>query len=114
MMKTLVSSTLAALILSAPALSFAQQADHALTRAEVKAEMARLAAVGYTPAMDHNQYPAAILAAEKRVSEDAVAQAAPHAAPAADKTGYGSEGRSVSESGRATMINGRDSIYRGH
>ncbi|MCA8242463.1 DUF4148 domain-containing protein [Burkholderia sp. AU32262] len=43
-MKTLVTSTLAALILSAPALSFAQPADHPLTRAEVKAEMARLAA----------------------------------------------------------------------
>ncbi|WP_176730234.1 MULTISPECIES: DUF4148 domain-containing protein [Burkholderia] len=114
MMKTLVSSTLAALILSAPALSFAQSADHQLTRAEVKAEMARLAAVGYTPALDHNQYPAAILAAEKRVRENAVAQAAPHAAPTADKTGYGSEPRTTGESGRAMMINGRDSIYRGH
>ncbi|WGY73107.1 DUF4148 domain-containing protein [Burkholderia cepacia] len=114
MMKTLISSTLAALILSAPALSFAQQADHQLTRAEVKAEMARLAAVGYTPALDHNQYPVAILAAEKRVHENAVAQATPNAAPAADKAGYGSEARTTSESGRATMINGRDSIYRGH
>ncbi|NTZ05459.1 DUF4148 domain-containing protein [Burkholderia metallica] len=113
-MKTLVSSTVAALILSAPALSFAQPADHPLTRAEVKAEMAGLAAAGYTPAMDHNQYPAAILAAEKRVREDAVAQAASDAAPASDKSGYGSEGRSVSESGRAMAVNGRDSIYRGH
>lgn len=109
-MKTLVSSTLAALILSAPALSFAQQADHPLTRAEVKAEMARLAAVGYTPALDHNQYPAAIRAAEQRVRENAVAQSA----PAADNTGYGSEARTTGESGRAMMINGRDSIYRGH
>lgn len=83
MMKTRVSSTLAALILSAPALSFAQQAGHQPTRAEVKAEMARLAAVGYTPALDHNQYPAAILAAEKRVRENAVAQGAPNAAPVA-------------------------------
>ncbi|MEK2606610.1 DUF4148 domain-containing protein [Burkholderia arboris] len=113
-MKTLISSTLAALILSAPALSFAQPADHPLTRAEVKAEMARLAAVGYTPAMDHNQYPVAILAAEKRVRDNAVVQAAPNAAPAADKTGFGSEARTTSESGRATMTNGRDSIYRGH
>nr|WP_245170038.1 DUF4148 domain-containing protein [Burkholderia sp. CpTa8-5] len=114
MMKTLVSSTLAALILSAPALSFAQPADHQPTRAEVKAEMARLAAVGYTPALDHNQYPAAIVAAEKRVRENAVAQAAPHAAPLTDETGYGSEPRTTGESGRAMMINGRDSIYRGH
>lgn len=90
MMKTLASSTLAALILAAPALSFAQQADHQLTRAEVKAEMARLAAVGYTPALDHNQY------------------------PAADTTGYGSETRTAGESGRAMSVNGRDSIYRGH
>ncbi|WP_185723040.1 DUF4148 domain-containing protein [Burkholderia anthina] len=114
MMKTLVTSTLAALILSAPALSFAQPADHPLTRAEVKAEMARLAAVGYTPAMDHNQYPAAILAAEKRVRENAVAQSTPGTAPAADNTGYGSEARTTDESGRAMMVNGRDSIYRGH
>ncbi|HDR9482412.1 TPA: DUF4148 domain-containing protein [Burkholderia aenigmatica] len=113
-MKTLISSTLAALILSAPALSFAQQADHQLTRAEVKAEMARLAAVGYTPALDHNHYPEAILAAEKRVRDNAVAQAAPNAAPAADTTGYGSAGRTNVESGRAMMINARDSIYRGH
>ncbi|ELW9528268.1 MULTISPECIES: DUF4148 domain-containing protein [Burkholderia] len=114
MMKTLVSSTLAALILAAPALSFAQQADHQLTRAEVKAEMARLAAVGYTPALDHNQYPAAILAAEQRVRENAVAQSAPNATPAADTTGYGSETRTAGESGRAMSVNGRDSIYRGH
>ncbi|MBR8294817.1 DUF4148 domain-containing protein [Burkholderia cenocepacia] len=113
-MKTLVSSTLAALILSAPALSFAQSADHHLTRAEVKAEMARLAAVGYTPALDHNQYPAAILAAEQRVRENAVAQSAPNAAPTADNTGYGSETRTSGESGRAMMLNGRNSIYRGH
>ncbi|SOT45523.1 DUF4148 domain-containing protein [Burkholderia cenocepacia] len=114
MMKTLVSSTLAVLILAAPALSFAQQADHQLTRAEVKAEMARLAAVGYTPALDHNQYPAAILAAEQRVRENAVAQSAPNATPAADATGYGSETRTAGESGRAMSVNGRDSIYRGH
>ncbi|MDI9688317.1 DUF4148 domain-containing protein [Burkholderia cenocepacia] len=114
MMKTLVSSTLAVLILAAPALSFAQQADHQLTRAEVKAEMARLAAVGYTPALDHNQYPAAILAAEQRVRENAVAQSAPNATPAADTTGYGSETRTAGESGRAMSVNGRDSIYRGH
>ncbi|MBN3836057.1 DUF4148 domain-containing protein [Burkholderia sp. Ac-20344] len=113
-MKTLVSSTLAALILSAPALSFAQQADHQLTRAEVKAEMARLAAVGYTPAMDHNQYPAAILAAEKRIRENAVAQTGPDTAPVAGTTGYGSEAYATSESGRTTMVNGRHSIYRGH
>ncbi|AZQ52850.1 DUF4148 domain-containing protein [Burkholderia cenocepacia] len=113
-MKALVSATVAALILSASALSFAQQAGHQLTRAEVKAEMARLAAVGYTPAMDHNQYPAAILAAEKRVRENAVAQAAPNAAPVGDKTGYGSEPGTTGESGRTMMTNSRDSIYRGH
>ncbi|WP_332112516.1 DUF4148 domain-containing protein [Burkholderia sp. IMCC1007] len=113
-MKTLVSSALAALIIAAPAVSFAQQNDHQLTRAEVKAEMARLAAVGYTPALDHNQYPAAILAAEKRVRENAVAQAASGAAPAADATGYGNAGTTPSESGRAMVTSGRDSIYRGH
>ena len=113
-MKTLVSSTLAALIIAAPAVSFAQQTDHQLTRAEVKAEMARLAAVGYTPAMDHNQYPVAILAAEKRVRENAGAQAASNAAPAADTTGYGSEGNSTSASGSALTTSGRNSIYRGH
>ncbi|WP_321802536.1 DUF4148 domain-containing protein [Burkholderia sp. BCC1988] len=113
-MKTLVSSTLAALIIATPAISFAQQHDRPLTRAEVKAEMARLAAVGYTPALDHNQYPVAILAAEKRVRENAGAQAASNTAPSADTTGYGSEGTSTSASGRALTTNGRDAIYRGH
>ncbi|RQR35852.1 MULTISPECIES: DUF4148 domain-containing protein [unclassified Burkholderia] len=113
-MKTLVSSTLAALIIATPAVSFAQQHDRPLTRAEVKAEMARLAAVGYTPALDHNQYPVAILAAEKRVRENAVAQAASNTAPAADTTGYGSEGTSTSASGHALTTNGRAAIYRGH
>ncbi|MDN7850629.1 DUF4148 domain-containing protein [Burkholderia seminalis] len=107
MMKTLISSTLAALILSAPALSFAQQADRPLTHADVKAEMARLAAVGYTPALDHNRYPVAILAAEQRVRENTVA-------PEADQAGYGSEARTTGESGRATTIDSRHSIYRGH
>ena len=76
--------------------------------------LARLAAVGYTPALDHNQYPVAILAAEKRVRENAVAQNAPGTAPAAATSGYGSEARTAGESGRVTTINGRDSIYRGH
>ena len=117
-MKTLVSSTLAALIIAAPAVSFAQQTTHPLTRAEVKAELAQVVAAGYRPAMDHNTYPAAILAAEERVRENAVAQAASNAAsstaPAADTTGYGSEGNSTRASGRALMTNGRDAIYRGH
>ncbi|RQS10156.1 DUF4148 domain-containing protein [Burkholderia sp. Bp9002] len=113
-MKTLALSTLTALILSAPALSFAQQTSHPLTRAEVKAELAELVAAGYRPVMDHNTYPAAILAAEQRVRENAVAQTGPSAAPAADTTGYGTESRTASESGRATTINGRDAIYRGH
>ncbi|RQZ08037.1 DUF4148 domain-containing protein [Burkholderia sp. Bp9031] len=113
-MKSFRSRTLVALILFAPALAFAQQSDRQLTRAEVKAELAQLVAAGYRPAMDHNQYPAAILAAEKRVRENAVAQSAPSTAPAAATAGYGSEGRSTSESGRAMMVNGRDSIYRGH
>ena len=113
-MKSFRSRTIASLILFAPALAFAQQADRQPTRAEVKAELAQLVAAGYRPAMDHNQYPAAILAAEKRVRENTVAQDAPHTTPAAATAGYGSEGRSTSESGRAMMVNGRDSIYRGH
>ncbi|KVL84482.1 DUF4148 domain-containing protein [Burkholderia stagnalis] len=113
-MKTLVSSTLAALIIAAPAVSFAQQTTHPLTRAEVKAELAQLVAAGYRPAMDHNTYPAAIRAAENRVRENAVAQTGPSAAPAADATGYGKESRTASESGRAMTINGRDAIFLGH
>jgi hypothetical protein len=48
------------------------------------------------------------------VRENAVAQSAPNATPAADTTGYGSETRTTGESGRAMSVNGRDSIYRGH
>ena len=113
-MKTLVCSTLAALIVAAPAAAFAQQNDRPLTRADVKAEMARLAAVGYSPALDHNQYPVAILAAEKRVRDNAVAQTAPNAAPHGDTAGYGSEANGASASGRAVTSGNRDSLYRGH
>ncbi|KAF1033988.1 MAG: hypothetical protein GAK33_05829 [Burkholderia lata] len=113
-MKSLLSPAVAALILSIPGFAFAQQADHQLTRAEVKAEMAKLVAAGYSPAMDHNQYPTAILAAEKRVRENAVAQAGPNTAPAAETTGFGSEGQATSGSGHTLMVNGRDAVYRGH
>ncbi|MXN77797.1 DUF4148 domain-containing protein [Burkholderia sp. 4701] len=113
-MKTLASSALAALIIAAPAISFAQQTDHPLTRAEVKAELAQLVAAGYRPAMDHNAYPAAILAAEQRVRETAVAQTGPSAVSAADTTGYGKESQTAGESGRAMTINARDAVYRGH
>lgn len=80
----------------------------------MKAELAQLVAAGYRPAMDHNAYPAAILAAEQRVRENAVAQTGPSTIPAADTTGYGTESQTTSESGRAMTINGRDAIYRGH
>ncbi|PCE24746.1 DUF4148 domain-containing protein [Burkholderia ubonensis] len=108
-MKSFVSATIAALILAAPALSFAQQADHAPTRAEVEAELARLEAAGYRPAADHTRYPPNIQAAQRRVDQQQVVQTS---APVA--AGFGSETRTATESGRPAMTSGRDALYRRH
>ncbi|WP_025603005.1 DUF4148 domain-containing protein [Burkholderia sp. WSM2230] len=62
----LVQSLVVAALVAIPALSFAQS-SHALTRAEVRAELVQLEKAGYSPASDNTQYPNNIQAAQMRI-----------------------------------------------
>ncbi|MGU7773357.1 DUF4148 domain-containing protein [Burkholderia sp. MR1-5-21] len=57
----------AAVLAIAPALSFAD-AGHGLTRADVRAELARLEQAGYNPARSEPHYPDDVVAAEQQVA----------------------------------------------
>ncbi|CAN7347673.1 DUF4148 domain-containing protein [Caballeronia sp. 15711] len=75
-MKTLICTTLA-LVLAAPAISFAQTTDQPVTRAQVRADLIQLENAGWRPNSQDAYYPSDIQAAEARV----------HSGDAA--TGYG-------------------------
>ena len=95
-MKSLVVTAAAAILLAAPALSFAQSAQSPVTRAQVLQELIDLESVGYNPARGEvNNYPDDIMAAQERLHEKRLAeQKAAHAA-------YGPAGEPATESGAA-------------
>ncbi|VWD10982.1 membrane protein [Burkholderia lata] len=95
-MKSLVATAAAAVLLAAPALSFAQSAHSPVTRAQVLQELIDLESVGYNPARGEvNNYPDDIMAAQERLHEKRLAeQKAAHAA-------YGPAGAPATESGAA-------------
>ncbi|CAG2134133.1 hypothetical protein LMG31506_01310 [Cupriavidus yeoncheonensis] len=66
-MNTLLKSMLAVCVLSAPVLSFAQNVQAPVTRAEVRADLVRLEQAGYYPGRSNYNYPADLQAAEARV-----------------------------------------------
>jgi hypothetical protein len=66
-MKAMIYAMLAATVLAAPALSFAQGTNGPVTRAEVRADLVQLEKAGYEPARIDPDYPADIQAAEARV-----------------------------------------------
>lgn len=84
-MKSILVSAVAAVILCAPVVSFAQQSDAPVTRAQVRAELKALSSVGYTAsAGDDNNYPADIQAAEAKLdARRAMTTASTTADPAA-------------------------------
>jgi hypothetical protein len=84
-MKSFIYAALAATILAAPALSFAQQSTAPVTRAEVRAELVALEKAGYNP-NDWINYPENLQAAQQRVDAERIAQA--HA-PAVTKSASG-------------------------
>ncbi|AXK62415.1 DUF4148 domain-containing protein [Burkholderia sp. IDO3] len=91
-MKSLVVTAAAAVLLAAPALSFAQSAQSHVTRAQVLQELVDLESVGYNPARgEAGNYPEDILAAQARLN------AKRDAAQAA----YGPAGVPATESGAA-------------
>src|SRR5258707_14748981 len=66
--KSLVSAVALASALAAPAVSFAQQSNGPVTRAQVRAELVQLEKAGYQPGRNDPHYPADIQAAEARVA----------------------------------------------
>jgi hypothetical protein len=67
MYKMLAGLALAAATLGAPVLSFAQS-NAPLTRAEVRADLARVEQAGYAPGTNDNNYPVDIQAAEAKIA----------------------------------------------
>jgi hypothetical protein len=70
-MKTIATLLVTAAALTAPVLSFAQSAEHGLTRAQVRAELVQLERAGYNPqtAADAS-YPQEIQLAEAKVAAE--------------------------------------------
>jgi hypothetical protein len=69
--KSLGSAVALASALAAPAVSFAQQSNGPVTRAQVRAELVQLEKAGWRPAMgmgNNPDYPAGIQAAEARAA----------------------------------------------
>jgi hypothetical protein len=56
-MKSLISAVAISAALAIPALSFAQQNDAMLSRAQVRAELAQLEKAGYNPNVSDPYYP---------------------------------------------------------
>jgi hypothetical protein len=69
-MKKLIYAVLA-VALAAPIVSFAQDANGPVTRAQVEAELVQLENAGYRPSPNDPHYPADIQAAEARVHSNA-------------------------------------------
>lgn len=81
-MKTLIAAALAATVLAAPALSFAQENQQPVTRAQVRAELVQLEKAGYRPSLASPYYPEDLQAAEARVAQqNGAAQATAYGAP---------------------------------
>lgn len=109
-MKSLIHAVLAAAVVAAPAVSFAQQSDAPVTtRAQVRAELIQLENAGYNPAVANDvTYPAEIQAAEARV-----------AAQNGTASGYGGMISGSSASGAPVMVrptsdDGMKSLYFGN
>ncbi|AIO37917.1 DUF4148 domain-containing protein [Burkholderia sp. AU19243] len=67
-MNNLIRAVLLSCALSAPIAAFAQTADHAVTRADVRADLVRVEKAGYRPAGSDPYYPDDIQAAEAKVA----------------------------------------------
>jgi len=101
--KSLVSTVALASALAAPAISFAQQSNAPVTRAQVRAELVQLEKAGYQPSRGNDlYYPAGIQAAEARV-----------AAQNGASTSVGGVVSGSSASGAPATVVGLRSIYSG-
>ncbi|MBB4517501.1 DUF4148 domain-containing protein [Paraburkholderia fungorum] len=108
-MKSLIYGVLAISVLAAPGVSFAQQVNAPVTRAQVRAELIQLEQAGYYPGRGNDpNYPADLQAAQARVAaQHGMAQAQ------APTSGYGPAVSGSSQSGGAAPA-GSQSIFFGH
>lgn len=105
-MKSLIYAVVAASVIAAPAISFAQS-NVPVTRAQVRAELIQLEQAGYRiPVGNDPYYPADLQAAEARV-------AAQNANRQADAGGYGAPREGSSESARPASMDDTKSIFFG-
>ncbi|HEY1999324.1 DUF4148 domain-containing protein [Paraburkholderia sp.] len=93
-MKSLIEAAVIAALITAPLAAFAQSDQQPLTRAEVRADLARVEKAGYNP-NDWMHYPENIQAAEARV-------AAEKAGGQADNGGYGAGSNGTSQASERT------------
>ena len=104
-MKTLYGVLALTLIITVPAVSFAQTSNDPVTRAQVRSELVQLEHAGYKPSKTH--YPADIQAAEARVAAQN---------PAAGNAGaaYGGTTAGTSQVGHRISNARWDSLYGHH
>lgn len=100
-MKSFIYAIAAASIFAAPAISFAQQSNAPMTRAQVQGQLVQLENAGYHPNNADVYYPAQLQAAQARVDTQA---------------GAGSYGPSLSGSSQSSGsgATGQQSIYFGN
>jgi hypothetical protein len=106
-MKTLVCLTLAVSAFASPAPSFAQSATNPVTRAQVRAELARLEQAGYSPGTEDAYYRTDILAAEAKI-------AAQDSQQLANASVGGTAQGGSSEAGAPVHTASARSVYAGH
>lgn len=108
-MKTLIYAVVAASVIGAPAMSFAQTTSP-LTRAQVREELIQLEQAGYrVPVGNDPYYPDNIQAAQARVAaKNAEAQSG-----MSGMSGYGAAMQGTSESGAPASMENTKSIFFG-
>ncbi|MBT2793393.1 DUF4148 domain-containing protein [Paraburkholderia strydomiana] len=106
----LVQSLLVAALVAVPAVSFAQS-SHAVTRAEVRAELVQLQKAGYNAASDSTQYPKNIEAAEARVAAQNASAAAAYGGVVQSRSAAGSRAHMTGASAPQQVVVGLGPIY---
>lgn len=111
-MKTLIYAVVAASVIGAPAMSFAQTTSP-LTRAQVREELIQLEQAGYrVPVGNDPYYPDNIQAAQARVAaKNAEAQSG--MSGMSGMSGYGAAMQGTSESGAPASMENTKSIFFG-
>ena len=89
-MKSLIKAVALAVVLAAPVVSFAQQSNQPLTRAQVRNQLIQLENAGYRPEIADPSYPENLQAAEARVAQQN------------GQSGYGAAAAGSSQSGVRT------------